>query len=155
MNYLCAIAQGQTAVILQRALCYTLSMMDSLKVCKFTVFGGMTVIPMTKFLNAITGWDMSPEDWKICGERIFNLKRLFNNREGVSRKDDVLPPRITTSPRQGGAGDYLPGLGVQLRDYYRSRGWDEWGIPTPETLNRLDLAAFDFRKAPRTTENQR
>ena len=132
-----------------------MSMMDSLKVCKFAIFGGMTVVPMTRFLNAVTGWNFTADQWKECGERIFNLKRLFNNREGISRKDDTLPPRITTSPRQGGSGDYLPGLGVQLRDYYRSRGWDEWGIPTPEKLSELGLADYDYRTRPRTTENQR
>lgn len=132
-----------------------MSMMDSLKVCKFAIFGGMTVVPMTHFLNAVTGWTFTPEEWKTCGERIFNLKRLFNNREGVSRKDDTLPPRILTSPRQGGSGDYVPGIGVMLRDYYRSRGWDEWGIPTPETLARLGLTSYEYRKRPRTTENQR
>lgn len=132
-----------------------MSMMDSLKVCKFAIFGGMTVVPMTRFLNAVTGWDFSPKQWKECGERIFTLKRLFNNREGLSRKDDVLPPRAMVSPRQGGAGDYLPGVGVMLRDYYRARGWDEWGIPTPETLARLGLDGYDYRARARSTENQR
>lgn len=132
-----------------------MSMMDSLKLCKFAVFGGMTVGPMTRFLNCITGWDFTNEQWLECGERIFNLKRLFNTREGVSRKDDTLPPRILTSPRQGGSGDYVPDLGFMLRDYYRARGWDEWGIPTPETLARLGLDEYDYRTAPRTTENQR
>lgn len=132
-----------------------MSMMDSLKLCKFSVFGGMTVGPMTQFLNHIVGWDFTNEQWLECGERIFNLKRLFNTREGVSRKDDTLPPRILTSPRQGGSGDFVPDLGYQLRDYYRARGWDEWGIPTPETLERLGLDQYEYRKGKRTTENQR
>jgi len=132
-----------------------MSMMDSLKLCKFSIFGGMTVGPMSRFLNYVTGWDFTNERWIVCGERIFNLKRLFNTREGVSRKDDTLPVRILTSPRQGGAGDFVPDLGHQLRDYYRARGWDEWGIPTPETLKRLDLDACDYHKGPRSTEAQR
>lgn len=132
-----------------------MSMMDSLKLCKFSVFGGMTVGPMTQFLNHITGWDFTNEQWIECGERIFNLKRLYNTREGISRKDDTLPPRIIASPRQGGSGDYVPDLGFMLRDYYRARGWDEWGIPTPETLERLGLSGFEYRKGKRTTENQR
>ncbi|MGE4543678.1 MAG: aldehyde ferredoxin oxidoreductase family protein [Pedobacter sp.] len=132
-----------------------MSMMDSLKLCKFSVFGGMTVGPMTQFLNHITGWDFTNEQWIECGERIFNLKRLFNTREGISRKDDTLPARILSSPRQGGSGDYVPDLGFMLRDYYRARGWDEWGIPTPETLERLGLDGYEYRKGKRTTENQR
>lgn len=132
-----------------------MSMMDSLKLCKFSVFGGMTVGPMTQFLNHIVGWDLTNEQWIECGERIFNLKRLFNTREGVSRKDDTLPPRILTSPRQGGSGDFVPDLGYQLRDYYRARHWDEWGIPTPETLERLGLDGYEYRKKKPTTEDQR
>ena len=66
-----------------------MSMMDSLKLCKFSIFGGMTVGPMTQFLNHITGWDFTNEQWIECGERIFNMKRLFNTREGISRKDDT------------------------------------------------------------------
>ena len=132
-----------------------MSMMDSLKICKFSVFGGMTVGPMTQCLNHITGWHFTNDQWVKCGERIFNLKRLFNTREGVSRKDDTLPVRILTSPRQGGAGDFVPDLGYQLRDYYRARGWDEWGVPTPETLKRLGLDAYEYHKGPRTTAAQR
>lgn len=134
---------------------HVMSMMDSLKLCKFSLFGGLTVGPMTQFLNHIVGWDFTNEQWLECGERIFNLKRLFNTREGISRKDDTLPPRIIASPRQGGSGDYVPDLGFMLRDYYRARGWDEWGIPTPETLQRLGLEKYEYRKGKRTTENQR
>jgi len=58
---------------------------------------------------------------------------------GMSRKDDTLPPRVLNHPRGGGAGDNLPILNEMLKQYYRVRGWDEFGIPTPETLKRLNL----------------
>jgi aldehyde:ferredoxin oxidoreductase len=121
---------------------HLMSMFDSLHCCKFIVFGGMTVEPLVKVLNLVTGWDFSKEDFLKTGERIFNLKRLYNVREGISRKDDTLPPRILTHPRGGGAGDNLPYLNKMLNEYYQIRGWDEFGIPTKETLKRLELEEY-------------
>jgi len=96
---------------------------DSLHCCKFTIFGGMTVEPLVKTLNLVTGWDFFKEDFLKTGERIFNLKRLYNVREGISRKDDILPPRILNHPRGGGAAkDNLPDLNKILNDYYQIRG---------------------------------
>ena len=97
---------------------------------------------MTKALNLVTGWNFSKEDFLEAGERIFNLKRLYNVREGISRKDDTLPPRILNHPRGGGAGENLPHLNKMLHDYYLIRGWDEFGIPTKETLKKLDLEEY-------------
>ena len=121
---------------------HLMSMLDSLHCCKFVIFGGMTVEPLVKTLNLVTGWDFSKEDFLKTGERIFNLKRLYNVREGISRKDDILPPRILNHPRGGGAGDNLPCLNKMLNEYYQIRGWDEFGIPTKETLKRLELEEY-------------
>jgi len=121
---------------------HLMSMLDSLHCCKFIIFGGMTVEPLTRVLNLVTGWDFSKEDFLKAGERIFNLKRLYSVREGISRKDDTLPPRILTHPRGGGAGNNLPHLNKMLNDYYQIRGWDEFGIPTKETLKRLELEEY-------------
>lgn len=118
---------------------HLMSMLDSLHCCKFIIFGGMTVEPLVKTLNLVTGWDFSKEDFLKTGERIFNLKRLYNIREGISRKDDTLPPRILTHPRGGGAGDNLPYLNKMLDEYYQIRGWDEFGIPTQKKLQELGL----------------
>ena len=77
------------------------------------------------------------------GERLYNLKRLFNVRLGISRKDDTLPMRLLTHRRgEGGAAKELPNFGVMLSDYYEYRGWDEEGIPTHEKLSELGLTEF-------------
>jgi len=74
------------------------------------------------------------------GERIFNLKRLYNIREGISRKDDTLPPRILIHKRRsGGSADALPPLGELLSQYYSYRGWNEFGIPSREKIIELGL----------------
>ena len=118
-----------------------MSMFDSLICCKFVLFGGVTVEPLAKYLNFVTGWDMNVSEFLRTGERIFNLKRLYNVRCGISRKDDSLPPRILTHKRGGGT-NHLPPLNIMLNDYYKYRKWDEFGIPTEEKLKELGLDEF-------------
>lgn len=113
---------------------------DCLKICKFTVLLGVTVTKLLEWLNLITDWNMSMEEFLEAGERVYNVRRIFNVRCGVSRIDDTLPSRILCSSRkEGGAADHLPPLNVMLNQYYEARGWDEFGIPTTKTLERLDL----------------
>lgn len=116
---------------------------DSLKMCKFSVYGGMSLTHMVDFLNYATGWDMDVEELYKAGERIFNIKRLYNVRCGISRKDDTLPQRILSHRRkEGGAADNLPHLGKMLNEYYEFRGWTQEGIPTVEKLKELGLEEY-------------
>ncbi len=81
------------------------------------------------------------ENLTEIAERQLNLKRLFNAREGITRKDDMLPRRFTHEPMPEGPGKgQVVDLEPMLDDYYRRRGWDkETGLPTSETLKRLSL----------------
>jgi aldehyde:ferredoxin oxidoreductase len=117
---------------------HLMTMFDSLTCCKFVIYGGMTVKPLTLLLGHATGWCIDEKDFMRAGERIFNLKRLYNVRLGISRKDDTLPLRMLHHKRGGGSNE-IPPLNIMLNEYYRLRGWDEFGIPTPETLGRLGL----------------
>ncbi len=95
---------------------------------------------LIEWFNLTTGWDMDLKEFLMIGERIFNLKRAFNVRRGISRKDDTLPARILTKKRgTGGAAESLPFLGLMLSDYYAYRGWSEEGIPRKEKLAELGL----------------
>ena len=69
------------------------------------------------------------------------MKRLFNKREGITRKDDSLPDRFTKEPMPEGPGKgQTVDLDPMLDDYYRLRGWDlKTGLPTEETIKRLSL----------------
>ncbi len=85
------------------------------------------------------------------GERIYNLERAFNLREGFSRKDDAFPERMLTEPlRNAGPseGQIIRKLDTMLNQYYRVRGWDENGIPTEWKLKQLGLEeiAGDIRR---------
>ena len=117
-----------------------MGMMDSLKLCKFILFGGVTITDMANWYQYVTGREMSVDNFVKTGERIFNLKRLYNVRLGISRKDDTLPFRHPTFKRVGqGLTPNLPPLGQMLSEYYEYRGWSEDGIPTPEKLKELGL----------------
>ena len=117
---------------------------DSLVLCRFTSergFGLFVSEPYAAMLRAVTGWDVTVEELERAGERIVNLERLFNTREGVRRADDVLPWKVMHEPIPDGpsAGMYCPPeeLDAMLDEYYRLRGWDSDGIPTAAHLARL------------------
>jgi len=101
-------------------------------------------IELVELLNAVTGWDYTVEDLMTTGERINTLCRAFNVREGITRKDDHLPPRFM-EPLEGGPtkGQLLTNeeLNDMLNNYYDICGWDiEKGIPTKEKLKELELS---------------
>ncbi|MFD1570664.1 aldehyde ferredoxin oxidoreductase family protein [Halorubrum laminariae] len=97
------------------------------------------------------GRDRDAESLRLAGERIWNLVRLFNAREGFDRAADELPPVLTEPVPNGPAtGDRIdPEAFERLLDaYYAARGWDGDGLPTPETLARLDLDATVDAETP-------
>ena len=115
--------------------------MDALILCRFSQVGkAVNVTNHVDWLNLITGWNMEIPEYMKVGERLFNLKRMYNCRFGVSRKDDFLPYRFMTLNRTGeDLTNQLPPMGRLLSDYYAYRGWSEDGIPTPDKLEELGL----------------
>ena len=126
---------GKLVAVLQNlmALC------DSLNICKFTGFG-LQAEDLHRWLNWVTGWNINFEEFLKTGERIYNLKRLYNVKCGIDRKEDNLPERILTLKREGlHAPERLPDLNKMLDEYYMVRGWDKNGIPQKEKLSHLGL----------------
>jgi aldehyde:ferredoxin oxidoreductase len=120
-----------------------MSLMDSLKLCKFAIGGGTSATTALSWLNLATGWDMDLEEFFLAGERIYNIKRLYNTRRGIRRKDDTLPKRILKEAKGGGAGDNLPpDLDASLDEYYTLRGWTSDGVPGAEKLAQLGIPDF-------------
>jgi len=95
-------------------------------------------------VNAATGMHLTADEIQQVGERVNNVARLFNGREGFSRKDDTLPKRIMTEAiKAGGSAGQLisqQDLDTMLDEYYEARGWDKNGKPTPAKLKELGLA---------------
>jgi len=80
----------------------------------------------------------------VTGERINNLGRLFNIREGFTRKDDHLPAKVMSTPIPDDTvskGSYITQkeLDFMLDDYYEARGWTIEGFPTVEKLKEIGL----------------
>ncbi|MCR4401578.1 MAG: aldehyde ferredoxin oxidoreductase family protein [Firmicutes bacterium] len=126
---------------------------DSLVICTVVRSGlGFTDKPKGKVLEYVTGIDFTPELLEI-GERIYTLERVILAREGVRRKDDMLPERIMTQPLPEGMakGRVLTEemYAAMLDEYYAARGWDEQGVPTRERLLqlRMDEAVLKVRDA--------
>ncbi len=118
---------------------------DSLVICKWTVYpcGGYKTGTLVDVVATATGWDFTMDELMKTGERIFNLCRAFNVREGITRKDDKLPKRFTEPLPEGPyKGEAFPEdvFERMLDDFYRLRGWNrKTGIPTRERLEKLEL----------------
>jgi len=112
----------------------------SLVVCDFYAIKYENI---ARLASAATGWKLSVDDVKVIGERIWNLVRMFNVREGFTRKDDTLPYRMANDPLKGGKADghvvKPEDFNKMLDEYYRLRGWDKEGRPTKEKLKELNL----------------
>jgi aldehyde:ferredoxin oxidoreductase len=125
------------------------AVVDSVGTCKFhsCFFSphGFKWEHQSKWIKYITGLDISPEELREIGSRIYTLERMYNNREGLGRKDDWLSDFMYEVPMPVGL-DYVRGEKLDrdkwnemLDEYYALHGWDNEGVPTEETLKRLSL----------------
>lgn len=100
---------------------------------------------IVELVNAATGFGYTVEGLKMVGARSWTMERLFNLREGFSKKDDTLPDRMFETPIHDG-----PSKGAvvdredfsrELEEYYQLWGWTKDGVPTKETLEKLGIKA--------------
>ncbi|PKQ29668.1 MAG: aldehyde ferredoxin oxidoreductase, partial [Actinobacteria bacterium HGW-Actinobacteria-10] len=110
--------------------------LDSLALCKFSSFA-LSEEHYARLYSAVTGIDMGGQELLLAGERIWNLERLYNLREGFTAADDCLPDRLLSEPDSGGR---VVDLAPMLLEYYRFRGWDDAGVPTTAKLQQLGVA---------------
>jgi aldehyde:ferredoxin oxidoreductase len=117
---------------------------DSLPLCMFMrQFFDFLPKHISELLYAATGINLSKEEVVRIGERIYNVERSFNVREGFSKKDDVLPERMLEPMKDGPAkGSFIDKAKWEemRRRYYELRGWDQdTGAPTKKKLTELGL----------------
>lgn len=123
------------------------SMMDTLELCQFvwgpawTLYGPKETVDMVR---ATTGWDVTLDELMKVGMRRINMMRVFNAREGFDRKQDKLSKKFFktlegTGPTAG-VGLTHEEIEQAIDEYYRLAGWTPNGVPTRETLQKLDLA---------------
>ncbi|MBI5960562.1 MAG: aldehyde ferredoxin oxidoreductase family protein, partial [Chloroflexi bacterium] len=115
------------------------SIIDSLVACKFANIA-IAEDYFARALTALTGVEYPTGDLIRAGERIWTMERLYNLREGFTKADDNLPPRLLNEPAMGGSAGHVSHLAPLLDEYYRGRGWDANGIPTHQKLEELGLA---------------
>jgi aldehyde:ferredoxin oxidoreductase len=132
---------------------------DALGICKFSTIEEYSLFPDDLAPGVAPMWDepLSGDDLLTIGERIVNLERLYNVREGLTRAEDRLPRRFTEEsvplfdfepdpdtgdvrrsevPMRYGSIKDFDGM---LDRYYDLRGWARDGVPTEDTLRRLGL----------------
>jgi len=122
------------------------TMSDMMGLCKFwtqwfapDLFGYEQPLEV---INAVTGWDMTKEELWQASDRVWNMEKMFNVRDGEDRRNDS-PPKIFFEPIKEGARKGLclepDKWNALLDEYYDLRGWSRNGIPTPEKLKQLKL----------------
>jgi len=115
---------------------------DVLGICKFSrhIF---FLEGLPEMVKAATGLGLTGAELLAVGERLINLARVFNVREGLTRADDHIPPRVSRDPIPAGpsVGDRVSEeeLQAMLDDYYAARGWSREGVPLKAVLLALDL----------------
>jgi aldehyde:ferredoxin oxidoreductase len=133
-------AESRVLVDMENAL----AAFDSLGACKFMGIL-LTAQDFVGLVASATGREFDVGDFRRSGERIYNLQRAYNAREGLRREHDALPGRLLEDPLPDGAAQGMviePATLEMMKDaYYDFRGWDRaTGIPTPGRLSELGLA---------------
>jgi aldehyde:ferredoxin oxidoreductase len=100
---------------------------------------------MAEIVNAVTGWGVTVDEIVAIGERGLTLARLFNNREGFDAAADRLPEQVM-KPHVSGVLSKVrldpDDMAEHVRLYYRQRGWGDDGVPSRETLAKLELVEY-------------
>ncbi len=120
------ICQDFTAIVNSMVSCYFLA-------------GILQPSDMAAVLTAATGTGYTADNLLKTGERIMALHRAYNNRCGITRKDDVLAPRQLEPTKEGGNAGRVPDMDVIIEEFYRESGWTADGRPSRETLESLGL----------------
>jgi aldehyde:ferredoxin oxidoreductase len=101
-----------------------MSMYDAIKICKFLIFAQVHVDQVLSWYNLATGAALSLEAFMQAGGRLFSLKRGYNQRCGISRKDEKVPDRVLV---EGLSGEII-NFSKMLQKYYELRGYNSEGM---------------------------
>ena len=116
---------------------------DSVGLCHFLPYSPSQMVSV---VNGMTGWDVDIDEIFEVGRRTATIARMFNLREGLDSSTDVLPKRFFEEFRNNNSATGKPmdreATYAALKWHYKRNGWDENGVPTPETLKVLGLEAY-------------
>jgi len=112
---------------------------DSIPICIFVrVFDDDLLM---KFASSLDGKSWSVEKMIEFGERVMCLERMFNMREGTTRRNDTLPGRLLNEPLPDGPdkGAVVP-LKALKDSFYQAMGWDlNTGNPSDAHIEKLGI----------------
>jgi aldehyde:ferredoxin oxidoreductase len=112
---------------------------NSCLICNFLPVDGEELL---KMLNLVTGWNMSIEEFRQTGERIFTMMRLLNLKLGYTTKGEKLP-EILNKPLEGATEGHVPDVNEHLDTWYQHREWDrKTGRPSEAKLKLLNLSGL-------------
>jgi len=120
---------------------------NALGICRQTISSGSQIVDnlfeiILEAIYFLTGIEFTLETLMEIGERIFTLKRVFNTKCGITKKDDRIPPRLRFPLERGITKNKIVTIDLMLEEYYRIRGWDNNGIPTEEKLSELNINMY-------------
>jgi len=120
---------------------------DCLGICKFICHGFnsphfVDYEWMIKLIHSASGWKFTRKELETVGKRVIDTERIFNNREGVTRKDDTLPKRYFDEPSKLNIakGHHIDRkeFSKALSRYYKLRGWTENGLVRADRIKELE-----------------
>ena len=126
-----------------RALIYQMNwgaLVNALVMCYFVPWNSFE---QTEIVRAVTGWNTSTFELMKVGERIMNMTRIFNLREGFTSDDDRLPDRFFQPHTSGALAETaidLENFSEAKKIYYEMMGWDKNGVPSKIKLDELDIS---------------
>jgi aldehyde:ferredoxin oxidoreductase len=124
------------------------AVIDCLGICKFIChgFNSPHFLHYTHFKELIhltSGLEFEVSELENVGKRVIDIERMFNMREGISRKDDTLPKRYFDDPMRLGItkGHRIDRTKFEqmLSRYYKLRGWDNEGLVKPERVREIEV----------------
>ncbi len=110
--------------------------------CYYAMLMGEQHFRLFDFLNAATGWNLSPDEFIEKGIRIQNLRQMFNAKHGVDIRSFKMNGRAYGKPalKAGPTAEVSFNLEDMIALYNRNWGWDEsTGIPKNETVESLGI----------------
>ncbi|HJX04207.1 MAG TPA: aldehyde ferredoxin oxidoreductase C-terminal domain-containing protein, partial [Thermoplasmata archaeon] len=132
------VGKGAMVATMENFMC----VYDSVGLCKFSR-GFYLIAKLPEVIESITGLTFTEEELLKIGERVHNMKGNFNAREGVTRKDWLLPPRITEDPIVEGVSKghkiSTEEMNLMLDEYMAARGWSKEGFPSKDKLEELGI----------------
>lgn len=132
----------ENALATKANACYTM-WVDGMGECYYAEMMGVHSLHPVEYMNAVSGWDRTGDDYMEVGERIQTMRQMFNIKQGIKPKDVKLPNRMLGYPAlQAGA---LKGAQIKHSEELKSKhwevfGWDpKTGVPLPETVSKLGI----------------